>query len=59
VIVGGGLGSVDGPYWHRLQAAARANIWADAARDVPLLRSSLGPDAAAIGAALTAGAAGG
>jgi glucokinase len=56
VIVGGGLGSVDGPYWCCLQASARAHIWADAARDVPLLRSGLGPDAAAIGAALAAGA---
>jgi glucokinase len=55
VIVGGGLGSTDGPYWRCLQASARAHIWADAARDVPLLRSSLGPDAAAIGAALAAG----
>jgi glucokinase len=58
VIVGGGLGSVDGPYWRCLQASARTHIWADAARDVPLLRSGLGPDAAAIGAALAAGAAG-
>src|SRR5258707_3768170 len=56
VIVGGGLGSVDGPYWRCLQATARAQIWAEAARDVPLLRSGLGPDAAAIGAALAAGA---
>jgi glucokinase len=56
VIVGGGLGSVDGPYWRCLQATARAHIWADAARDVPLLRSGLGPDAAAFGAALAAGA---
>ena len=52
VIVGGGLGCVDGPYWRCLQASARGYIWADAARDVPLLRSGLGPDAAAIGAAL-------
>jgi glucokinase len=58
VIVGGGLGSVEGPYWRGLRASARAHIWADAARDVPLLRSGLGPDAAAIGAALAAGAAG-
>ncbi len=56
VIVGGGLGCVDGPYWRCLQATARAHIWAEAARDVPLLRSGLGPDAAAIGAALAAGA---
>jgi len=54
LIVGGGLGCVDGPYWRCLEAAARAQIWADAARRIPLLRSALGPDAAAIGAALRA-----
>jgi glucokinase len=57
LIVGGGLGCVDGPYWQCLEAAARAQIWADAARRIPLLRSGLGPDAAAIGAALRADAA--
>jgi glucokinase len=57
LIVGGGLGSVDGLYWHSLEAAARAQTWADAARRIPLLRSGLGPDAAAIGAALRADAA--
>jgi glucokinase len=57
LIVGGGLGCVDGPYWQSLEAAARARIWADAARRTPLLRSGLGPDAAAIGAALSADAA--
>jgi glucokinase len=56
VIVGGGLGCVGGPYWQCLEAAARAQIWADAARRIPLLRSSIGPDAAAIGAALRADA---
>jgi glucokinase len=57
LIVGGGLGCADGPYWQCLEAAARAQIWADAARRIPLLRSGLGPDAAAIGAALSADAA--
>jgi glucokinase len=56
LIVGGGLGCVDGPYWQYLEAAARAQIWAEAARRIPLLRSGLGPDAAAIGAALRASA---
>ena len=55
VIVGGGLGCVEGPYWQFLQATAQTHIWADAARDLTLLRSSLGQDAAAIGAALAAG----
>ena len=57
LIVGGGLGCADGPYWQCLEATARAQIWADAARRIPLLRSGLGPDAAAIGAALSADAA--
>ncbi len=57
LIVGGGLGCVGGPYWQCLEAAARAQIWAIAARRIPLLRSGLGPDAAAIGAALKADAA--
>ena len=55
VIVGGGLGCVEGPYWQFLEATAQTYIWAEAARDLTLLRSSLGRDAAAIGAALTAG----
>jgi glucokinase len=57
LIIGGGLGCVDGPYWQCLEAVARAQIWADTARRIPLLRSGLGPDAAAIGAALRADAA--
>ena len=57
LIVGGGLGCAYGPYWHCLEAAARAQIWADAARRIPLLRCGLGTDAAAIGAALRADAA--
>jgi predicted NBD/HSP70 family sugar kinase len=57
LIVGEGLGCAEGPYWQCLEAAARAQIWADAARRIPLLPSRLGPDAAAIGAALRADAA--
>jgi glucokinase len=56
LIVGGGLGCVDGPYWQALEASARTHIWAEAARRITLLRSTLGPDAAAIGAALAAAA---
>jgi glucokinase len=54
VIVGGGLGCADGPYWNFMETAVRDHIWADSARLIPLLRSRLGPDAAAIGAALRA-----
>jgi glucokinase len=54
VIVGGGLGCADGPYWTSMETAARTQIWAESARRLPLLRSSLGPDAASIGVALLA-----
>jgi len=54
VIVGGGLGCADGPYWNFMETAARTHIWAESARRIPLLRSGLGPDAAAIGVALQA-----
>src|SRR5262249_25868861 len=53
---GGGLGRGYGPYWQGRAPAARAQTWPDASRRTPLLRSSLGPDAAAIGAALRADA---
>ena len=54
VVVGGGLGSAPGRYWESALAAARSAIWADSARAVPLVQSSLGPLAGAIGAALIA-----
>lgn len=53
VIVGGGLGSVDGLYWETLVAATRAHVWADASRGLPIRHAALGPDAALFGAALT------
>ncbi len=53
LIVGGGLGSVDGLYWETLVAATRAHVWADAGRDLPIRHAALGPDAALFGAALT------
>jgi len=56
VIVGGGLGSAPGPYWDAAVEAARARIWADVARDVPLLQSGIGPRAGMIGVASAAGA---
>ena len=59
VVVGGGLGSVGGPYWDAAIETARERTWADVAREVPLLRSELGPDAGLIGAALIAGRRGG
>jgi glucokinase len=56
VIVGGGLGSAPGPYWDAAVEAARARIWAEVARGVPLLQSEIGPRAGMIGVAFAAGA---
>ncbi len=55
IVVGGGLGSVDGPYWNSLTTATRAHIWAEAGRGLPIVHAQLGPDAALCGAALAIG----
>jgi glucokinase len=52
VILGGGLGSAVGPYWHSFVTATRAHIWAESSQTVPILPATLGPDAGVIGAAL-------
>ncbi len=52
VVLGGGLGSAAGPYRDAVVEAARAAIWADAARAVPILSSAIGPHAGVVGAAL-------
>jgi glucokinase len=52
LIVGGGLGLARGRYWDSLVESTRAHIWSAASRDLPILRASLGPDAALVGAAL-------
>ena len=52
VVLGGGLGSAEGPYRDAAIEAARAAIWADAARAVPILPSAIGPHAGVVGAAL-------
>lgn len=54
VIVGGGLGSAGGAYWHAMEQTARRRLWLPAARDIPILRAGLGPHSAVIGAALFA-----
>lgn len=51
VIVGGGLGSAEGVYWDNAVASARRLIYADNARDIPILHAALGADAGLIGAA--------
>ena len=52
VVVGGGLGTAGGRYWDGLVAAARANVWLPAARELPIVMAGLGSEAGAIGAAL-------
>lgn len=51
VIVGGGLGLAGGLYWNSFVGAARRHIWADNARDLPIVPAALGLDAGVIGAA--------
>jgi glucokinase len=53
VIVGGGLGSAGGLYWKSFVESARAHIWAETSRDVPIIPAILGPNAGVIGAATT------
>lgn len=54
MIVGGGLGSANGVYWERAVASARARIYAENARDLPILHAALGANAGIIGAAALA-----
>jgi glucokinase len=52
VITGGGLGSADTEYWSRARWWAR-HYAHDHAKQTPVVRGRLGPDAGVIGAALT------
>jgi glucokinase len=54
VVVGGGLGSADGLYWDTAVSEARALIWPEPTRSLPILHALLGPNAALIGAGLAA-----
>jgi len=51
IVVGGGLGLAGGLYWAVLTESARRHVWAEAARDLPIVRADLGADAGLIGAA--------
>jgi glucokinase len=53
VIVGGGLGLAGGLYRQSFIEATRAHVWAEAARDLPIVPAALGTDAGLIGAAAT------
>ena len=54
VIIGGGLGLSEGPYWDHLIVATRRHIWSDAHRELPILRAVTGADAGWMGAAARA-----
>ncbi len=54
VVLGGGLGLVDGQYRRSFQAALHTHVWSEIHRDVPLMPAALGVDAGFIGAALAA-----
>jgi glucokinase len=51
IIVGGGLGLAGGLYWQRFVQSTREHIYADNARNLPILPAALGIDAGLIGAA--------
>ena len=55
VIIGGGLGLSEGPYWEHLVTGTREAIWSDVHREIPILRAQTGEDAGWIGAAAKAG----
>jgi len=54
VVVGGGLGTSGGEYWHTLVATVREHVWADHVRGLPVLPAGLGADSGVIGAGLVA-----
>jgi len=54
VVIGGGLGLSDGPYWDHFIASTRRHIWSELHRGLPILRAATGVDAGWIGAAARA-----
>ena len=50
-ILGGGLGLAGGLYWESAVATARAHIYADESRMLPIVHAACGADAGIIGAA--------
>jgi glucokinase len=51
LLIGGGLGARDGPYGQAIEKAIRRQVWSERARQLPIRRAALGPDAGLIGAA--------
>lgn len=54
VVVGGGLGLAGGLYWDAFVDSVRRHVWAEATRDLPIVRAEMGTDAGLIGAAVHA-----
>lgn len=54
LVVGGGLGLSEGPFWESVVTGTRKNIWSPAHRELPILRAGTGADAGVIGAATAA-----
>lgn len=54
VVVGGGLGLSDGPFWESFIASTRRHIWSEVHRNLPIIRAATGLDAGLIGAAAAA-----
>lgn len=54
VVIGGGLGLSEGPYWEHFIAATRRHFWSSLHRDLPILRAATGTDAGWMGAAAKA-----
>jgi glucokinase len=54
VVIGGGLGTAEGPYFPAIERETRAHIFAEDCRGLPILRATLGSDAGIIGAAACA-----
>jgi glucokinase len=54
ILLGGGLGLVEGTYRRCVTEALRQHVWSEYHRDVPVVSARLGVDAGFIGAALAA-----
>lgn len=54
IIIGGGLGLSEGPYYDTVVAATRRHVWSPALRELPISRAATGADAGWIGAAAAA-----
>jgi glucokinase len=54
VVVGGGLGLSEGPYWESFLGSTRRHIWSELHCNLPIVRAATGPDAGVIGAAAAA-----